>query len=134
MYFEFRRRANIIILGTFISSFLYFYSRSANEQSQQQPGPARDFYKTKYILAWNAYWGDATFGPPGTARFVDKGCPVSNCFVTSDRRLLRSEADYDAILFHHHQFSFHSDAPDPGTRSQHQRYAGVNIFSYSRRR
>ena len=90
MYFEFRRRATIIILGSFISSFLYFYSRSANEQSQQQPGPARDFYKTKYILAWNPFWSDKTIGPPGSERFVREGCPVSNCFVTADRKLLRA--------------------------------------------
>ena len=55
-----------------------------------QPAPTRDFYRTKYILAWNPFWSDNTIGPPGSERFVRENCPVSNCFVTADRKLLRA--------------------------------------------
>ena len=34
----------------------------------------------------------------GHYSFVEKGCPVTNCFVTADSKLM-SEHEYDAIIF-----------------------------------
>ena len=58
------------------------------------------------------------FGPE---KFVEAGCSVSKCFVTSNRSLLTSVSDFDAIMFHQRSFSW-KDAPNPEERRPSQRY------------
>ncbi len=36
----------------------------------------------------------------GRLPFLQKGCAVSNCAITANRSLLKSMAEFDAILFH----------------------------------
>ena len=36
----------------------------------------------------------------GAGKFLEAGCPETRCYLTSDRNLLGSVADFDAILFH----------------------------------
>ena len=56
---------------------------------------------TKYILAWCDLFGSFKYRWEfGGRRFLQAGCPESRCFLTSDRNLLGSVADFDAIIFH----------------------------------
>jgi len=63
--------------------------------------PKFDFNSSKKILYFNKYFHltDWRFGF-GHDPFISAGCPQSNCYVTNDRKLLGSLADFDAILFH----------------------------------
>ena len=60
-----------------------------------------DFNYSKKILYFNNYFHlmDWRFGFDNEPVITAK-CPQTNCFVTNDRRLLGSQADFDAILFH----------------------------------
>ena len=60
-----------------------------------------NFNSSKKILYFNKYFHltDWRFGF-GHDPFISAGCPQANCFVTNDRKLLGSLADFDAILFH----------------------------------
>ena len=60
-----------------------------------------DFNSSKKILYFNNYFHltDWRFGF-GNEPFISAKCPQTNCFVTNDRKLLGSLADFDAILFH----------------------------------
>ena len=56
---------------------------------------------TKTILVYTPYFHmkDWDFGF-GQEPFVRHKCPVTNCFVTNERRYLPHYGDYDAIVFH----------------------------------
>ena len=57
--------------------------------------------ETKYILTWcEAYGGLTYMWQFGAGKFLEAGCPETRCYLTSDRNLLGSVADFDAILFH----------------------------------
>ena len=78
--------------------------------------------RMKYILTWCDAWGSKMYGFDfGPEKFVEAGCSVSKCFVTSNRSLLISVADFDAIMFHQRSFSW-KDAPNPEERRPSQRY------------
>ena len=56
---------------------------------------------TKYILAWCDLFGSFKYRWEfGGEKFLQADCPESRCYLTSDRNLLGSVADFDAILFH----------------------------------
>ena len=56
---------------------------------------------TKYILAWCDLFGSFKYRWEfGGEKFLQAACPESRCYLTSDRNLLGSVADFDAILFH----------------------------------
>ena len=96
--------------------------------------------ETKYILIWNEAYGSKTyFWGTGSDRFrwqklksyinyysnlpyaYRDECPESRCYVTSDKSLLGSPADFDAIMFHQRSFML-GDIPDPSKRRTDQRY------------
>ena len=60
-----------------------------------------NFTSSKKILYFNNYFHlkDWRFGF-GNQPFLSNKCPEQNCFVTKDRALLSSLAEFDAILFH----------------------------------
>lgn len=75
----------------------------------------------KYILTWcEAYGSKKYFWDFGQEKFLEAGCPEARCFLTDDRDLLGSVADFDAILFHQRSFNLRSDRPP--LRSPGQRY------------
>ena len=101
--------ASVICVAVIISYIILLYQ---TESPYRQPKPAPGVTKlTKFILAWNPFFGDKTYGPPRGQRFSQ--CPVSDCFVTADRKLVGSVSDFDAILFHLQTLSLEDDAPDP---------------------
>ena len=56
---------------------------------------------TKYILAWCDQFGSFKYRWEfGGEKFLQAACPESRCYLTSDRNLLGSVADFNAILFH----------------------------------
>jgi alpha-1,3-fucosyltransferase len=77
-----------------------YYSTAA---PAQQPSPP-PIPPLKYILYYNKYWGstDFQFGQ-GQQPFIDYGCPIHDCYATSNRSTLTSLSDFDAILFHVHR-------------------------------
>lgn len=67
----------------------------------EKESAAFDFNSSKKILYFNNYFHltDWRFGF-GHQPFISANCPQSNCFVTNDRKILPSLAEFDAILFH----------------------------------
>ena len=53
---------------------------------------------TKSILLWQNSWG-YRFWPVGRAVFVDKACPVSNCFITFNSSYV-ANYNFDAFVIH----------------------------------
>ena len=72
-----------------------------HETSLSHPNIVYNFDTAKKILYFNDFYEniDWNFGL-GHAPFVDRDCPVSNCYVTNDRSVVGSLAEFDAILFH----------------------------------
>merc|ERR1711970_702053 len=76
----------------------------------------------KYILTWCEAYGGKNYGwRLGSDRFIEAGCAQPNCYLTSNRSLLDSVAQFDAIMFHQRSFSWR-DAPNPEERRAGQRY------------
>ena len=73
---------------------------------------------TKTILVYTPYFHmkDWDFGF-GQEPFVRHKCPVTNCFVTNERRYLPHYGDYDAIVFHIRDLK---DFPEQRTRRPEQ--------------
>lgn len=65
----------------------------------------------------------------GQKAFIEKNCSFQNCFVTSDRKLLKDLTDYDAIAFHGPELKRRKLYPLPLRRSAHQKYVFVSIES-----
>ena len=66
----------------------------------------------KYILFWGKNGGR-----------TESNCP-KQCVITSNRMLLNTEADFDAIVFHYRDLGklVHEELPNPMFRRQSQRY------------
>lgn len=81
----------------------------------------------KYILLWTEknYAPFYYFGE-GQRMFIEKNCPVINCYVTSDRKFLPDTKDFDAIAFNGRNIN---DLDLPGSRSTFQKYIYVNMES-----
>jgi len=85
---------------------------------------AFDFNSSKKILYFNNYFHltDWRFGF-GNQPFISNNCPQTNCYVTNDRKLLDSLADFDAILFHARDMDKRViQVPSQTRRKSHQRY------------
>lgn len=74
--------------------------------------------KLKYILFWNEAYGSTKYGfCCGKQPF--SVCPVKDCYITDDRKILKDIAQFDAIQFHQRSM----DAEDlPSKRAPSQRY------------
>ena len=82
--------------------------------------PAKVSYK--YILTWCEAYGGQTYGwAYGSDKFKEAECLESRCFLTSNRWLLSSVSQFDAIMFHQRSFSW-GDAPKAAERRPEQRY------------
>jgi len=81
----------------------------------------------KYILHWNDFFGDYTYGleADGRGPFLENDCPESRCYVTSNRSLLPVE-DYAAVVFHGRSLE---EADLPLSRSTRQRYIYFTLES-----
>ena len=76
----------------------------------------------KYILTWCEAYGGKTYSWAfGSDKFKEAGCPESRCYLTSNRTLLSSISQFDAIMFHQRSFSWR-DAPRATDRRSEQRY------------
>ena len=51
----------------------------------------------------------------------DVGCEEARCYLTSNRKLLGSVSNFDAVVFHQRSFTF-KDAPPAEMRRPEQRY------------
>ena len=110
---------SVICVAVIISYILFYQTASPYRQPNPAPGVTK---QTKFILAWNPFFGDKTYGPPGGQRFSQ--CPVSDCFVTADRKLMGSVSDFDAILFHLQTLSLEDDVPDPRSLELSTKFRG----------
>jgi len=85
---------------------------------------AFNFNSSKKILYFNNYFHltDWRFGF-GNSPFISNGCPQTNCYVTNDRKMLGSLADFDAILFHARDMDKRViQVPSQERRKSNQRY------------
>ena len=117
------------MIGSAIASFYYIFYNSLLWQTrlpQQEVFqiPMKDYihYKDyKYILSWCEAYGNKKYSWEfGSEKFLEAGCPEARCFLTEDRNMLGSVADFDAILFHQRSFNLRTDRPK--LRSPGQRY------------
>ncbi|XP_022831009.1 alpha-(1,3)-fucosyltransferase C-like isoform X1 [Spodoptera litura] len=84
----------------------------------------------KYILQWTlphnvpfVYMGKGREG------FISRGCPFTNCFVTSDRNYLGDYTKFDVIAFAGPEVVRYNKNQLPQNRSPHQKYAFASIES-----
>ena len=81
--------------------------------------------ETRTILYYTTWWPDhASPGSwdlgEGSSPFAH--CPEKNCVITSNRSLLPSVAQFDALLFHSWNLFHRAGMTIPKLRSLHQRY------------
>ncbi len=64
----------------------------------------RDNNLVKIILYYTNYFNNKlwTFGE-GHKVFIKHKCPVTNCFLTSNRSALPSLGDFDALIFNYYK-------------------------------
>lgn len=76
-----------------------------------------------YVLFWNKIFGDETWYMESVTSDEDYlksiNCPVTNCILTHDKKLLDAPHLYDALIFHSAEPWLR---PLPETRSPHQYY------------
>uniref|UniRef100_A0A182J6F2 Fucosyltransferase n=1 Tax=Anopheles atroparvus TaxID=41427 RepID=A0A182J6F2_ANOAO len=74
----------------------------ARSQARLQDGSSEE--RTRYVLLYTSFFDESHWGLPaetlGPDYFAMKHCPVSNCVLTSNHRLLSSMTEYDALVFH----------------------------------
>ena len=76
-------------------------SSSTSVTSASSSPSAFSFSSTKKILFFTSFFHMKDFGFGfGHDAFVEHKCPVHNCLTTSNRSLLSSVADFDAVVFH----------------------------------
>ncbi len=80
-------------------------------QQQQQEKDHHQPSRTKYILFYTKFYALDTWPMaknfPGTLGFRQHNCPVSNCHLTSNRSLLGSVKDFDAVMFNMFHYNMH---------------------------
>lgn len=78
----------------------------------------------KTVLFWTKFFNDPRWGMKAETYTEDYlkavKCPKTNCVFTTNKRLLESPLDYDAIVFHAAESWFHMELPE--TRSPSQVY------------
>ncbi|XP_047024591.1 alpha-(1,3)-fucosyltransferase C-like [Helicoverpa zea] len=80
----------------------------------------------KYILQWTRPTKEPfTFMKAGQDLFIERRCPVNNCYVTWNRTFLSNLTDYNAVLFYCHDVS-RGFIRIPKKRSGHQKYVFVS--------
>ncbi|XP_055349201.1 alpha-(1,3)-fucosyltransferase C-like [Paramacrobiotus metropolitanus] len=106
----------ILVLILCVSFFIYLIYGVSSRSSL--PSAVADYTvehvpkDTKIILFWTKYFGEENHH----LRDNLNNCPVSNCFLTNDRKYLRASS---AVIFHGNEF----DAQDlPGIRFPNQSY------------
>lgn len=82
--------------------------------------------RLKYILQWRKPEKEPfTFMKTGQDVFLERNCPVNNCYVTWNRTYLSNITNYDAILFYCDDVSKHVLRLSKKRRSKHQKYVFV---------
>ena len=65
----------------------------------------------KYILFWNDAYGSRVYDVGfGREHFYNNKCPETRCYTTSNRSLLKSVEDFDAVVIHQRGIEF-NDMP-----------------------
>lgn len=85
----------------------------------------------KYVLVWTSPTRDPIINlGMGLQSFINKRCSVINCYVSSNRELLKDVANFDVIVFHGPDLN---DDPRalPQIRSSHQKYIFASMESSS---
>ncbi|XP_035435453.1 alpha-(1,3)-fucosyltransferase C-like [Spodoptera frugiperda] len=135
------RTVYCLITVTLIFALLYLYNTSYLKKTEVEiprvttirpPNETTETFKnvapkttTKYILLWTdpslhpfVYFGE------GNSIFTKGKCGYTNCYVTSNKELLRDLTEYDIVAFNGPQL----DIGDlPRVRSFHQKYVYANI-------
>ncbi|RVE51642.1 hypothetical protein evm_003774 [Chilo suppressalis] len=84
----------------------------------------------KYILQWTSASNvPFVYMNKGQKGFIDRKCPHTNCFVTSNRSLLGDIKKFDAIAFCGTEVKYYEKEMLPLTRSPHQKYIFATIES-----
>ncbi|KAH9640722.1 hypothetical protein HF086_007293 [Spodoptera exigua] len=114
----------IVILYTFVYDLSYFKE-------------VRDFYELtqtnvsfKYILVWTSLKTDPLFNlRVARDAFIERACPITNCFVTGNRELLHDITKFDVIVFHAPEFVQKGVQSLPAQRKPHQKYIFTSMES-----
>ncbi|XP_075973769.1 alpha-(1,3)-fucosyltransferase C-like [Anticarsia gemmatalis] len=120
-----RRSVKYFFIPTFLLFFTYYFFIDILNNSV----PKIKSSNIIYVLQWTApdtepfkYMG------VGQNTFLERGCPVNNCYVTHDRFALNDVSEYDVILFHGPEI--HRKIYElPADRSKRQIYVFVSMES-----
>lgn len=95
------------------------------------PRPKQKDISLKYILLWTSPSTEPLrYIVNGQTGFKERKCPVNNCYVTPNRKLLKDLTDFDVILFHFPELVQRKSYYDlPKKRSPRQIYTFVSMES-----
>lgn len=114
-----------IILFTFFYDLMNYYEEVTDFQNLKQLN-----ISLKYILVWTSLKTDPIFNlRVARNAFIERSCPVTNCFVTGNRKLLQDITEFDAIVFHAPEFVQKGVRELPQPRKPHQKYIFASMES-----
>ncbi|KAI8436161.1 hypothetical protein MSG28_004250, partial [Choristoneura fumiferana] len=83
-------------------------------------------YRTNCQLKWVKPQQHLPFWDEGQSIFFKHRCKINDCYLTSNRNMLRSVADFDAIVFHGSSLIFQY-TQTPNARSPRQKYVFLSV-------
>lgn len=96
---------------------------TATEQNTNLSRAERDM---KYILKWMEPETLHPLWDEGQSIFLKRKCKNSHCYLTSYKKMLKSVADFDAIVFHGPNLAFQFSEM-PNVRSPRQKYVFLSM-------
>ncbi|KOB66945.1 Uncharacterized protein OBRU01_15415, partial [Operophtera brumata] len=113
----------------FMSAGKYVFNVDIMQKKAEENSKAKKENSLKYILQWTSDsmlpFADMGKGQNG---FVDRKCPHTNCFVTSNESYLGDYTKFNAIAFAGPDLSLYN-IKKPKRRSPHQKYVFGSIES-----
>nr|XP_049699906.1 alpha-(1,3)-fucosyltransferase C-like isoform X1 [Helicoverpa armigera] len=116
-----------VILSVTLCSLFYNFSHYSLQNTQENC--VRTQRPLKYILIWTSNATDPMKNLlVGKHAFLNRKCPLTNCFVSSDRQLLKGVENYDVIIFHGKELKYNKLLL-PKSRLPHQKYIFMSMES-----
>lgn len=118
----------VIVCMFFLLKFFYDMDYSVEAMDLQYS--KRLNVSLKHILVWTSLETDPMFNLKIARKaFIERACPVTNCFVTGNRELLQNMSEFDVIVFHGPEFVQKGVRELPQIRKPHQKYIFASMES-----
>uniref|UniRef100_A0A2A4J738 Fucosyltransferase n=1 Tax=Heliothis virescens TaxID=7102 RepID=A0A2A4J738_HELVI len=117
-----------VIISVTLCTLFYNFSHYSLVNTQQSCVLSQR--PLKYILIWTSNATDPMKHLLVEKRtFLNRACPVTNCFVSSDRQLLKGVQNYDVVVFHGPELITRRNLLLPTSRLPHQKYIFMSMES-----